>query len=248
MYMMSDFGNQNSAEVDKSMEVEEIIDTVVAAATQVPGDAAPAHVEEDIALVKGNQHLPSEDAEMAEKTSDKPETPAAPAAQQGEHEPSSEPTIVRRILNQVRHFYLRFARDSLTAVQQGNHVKAMVKDGIAGDNLSVLLAGQVAMKIFSGWADVSATMPGDDDGQVKGICTRLEECGVGLGASNGKIQDIGSGFIVHEGFNWTGGWRGGSSRTCRSAWLSSCAISRATRSPCTARARRRPARSSSARR
>ena len=74
-----------------------------------------------------------------------------------------------------------------------------VKVGI-GDNLSVL-AGQVTTKFFSGWADVSATMPGFDDERVKGILKRLEE--IGIGATNGKIGGIGSGFIVSEGFNWT---------------------------------------------
>ena len=194
------------------MEVEGIIDAGIATAPQVPGGAAPVQVEEDIAPVEGIQHLPSDDADMAERTPNKPDMPAAPAAQQREHEPPSEPTFVRRALNQVYHFYMRIARPQLTAVQQGNYVRDTVKD-VIGDNLPVL-AGQVTTKIFSGWTDIIATMPGYDYGQLKGICTRLEESGIR--ATNGKIQDIGTASSCTRGSTGRS-WHGGCSRTCRSA-------------------------------
>ena len=91
---MSQFGTKISAEADKSMEVEGIINAGVATADQVPGGAEPGHVEEDIAPIEGTQHLPSEDADMAERTPDKPDMPAEPAAQQ-EHEPPSKPIYPR---------------------------------------------------------------------------------------------------------------------------------------------------------
>ena len=57
--------------------------------------------------------------------------------------------------------------------------------------------------------------PGNADEQVKGICTRLEE--IGIGETNGSIQDIGSGFVVLEGFNWAGLARFVQYLTCRPA-------------------------------
>ena len=65
---MSQFGTTISAEADKSMEVEGIINADGATDHQVPGGAEPVHVEEDTAPVEGTQHLPSEDADMTEKT------------------------------------------------------------------------------------------------------------------------------------------------------------------------------------
>ena len=190
---MSQFGTTISAEADKSMEVEGIINADGATDHQVPGGAEPVHVEEGTAPVGGTQHLPSEDADMTEKTLDKPDMPAA----QQEHEPPAKPT--HRVLNQVMHYYMLDAMPHLTAGQQGSRVRETVKF-VIGDNLSIL-AGQVSTKVFTGWSDVVATMPGFDDEQVKGIRTQLEESGIG--ATNGKIQDIGCGFIVGEGFNWT---------------------------------------------
>ena len=61
--------------------------------------------------------------------------------------------------------------------------------------------GQVIPRLFSNWADVFATMPGFGNERVEEILKGLEE--VGIGATNGKIGDIESGFIVPEGFDWT---------------------------------------------
>ena len=139
---------------------------------------------------------------MAENTADKPETPAAPAAQQGEHEPSPEPTIVRRILNQVRHFYLVAVRQGQTdrgaAGQprqghgQGRDRRQSVGIGRAGDHEDILwLSGRLRHD-----AERRRRASQGDLHVARGERHRGDQ-------GNVKIQDIGSGFIVHEGFNRT---------------------------------------------
>ena len=44
-------------------------------------------------------------------------------------------------------------------------------------------------------------MPGTGNGQVDKVLEELEK--VGIVATNGKISEMGSGFIVNEGFDWT---------------------------------------------
>ena len=156
---------------------------------QVPGGADPVHVEEGTAPVGGTQHLPSEDADMTEKTLDKPDMPAAPAAQQ-EHEPPAKPT--QRVLNQVMHFHniMSVAKPHLTVVQQGSRVREAVKL-VIGDNLSIL-AGQVSTKWFTGWSDMVATMPGFDDEQVKGIRTQQSSRRAALGRPTARSRTSGA--------------------------------------------------------
>ena len=99
----------------------------------------------------------------------------------------------------VKHFYLQQAKPTLTATGLSNMIVKGVKTAIG--NKQEILAGQVSSRHYGSWADIQATMPGAGNEQVDKVLEELEK--VGIVATNGKISEMGSGFIVNEGFDWT---------------------------------------------